>query len=507
MTEILEVKARLWGSYLLFLQTFFLKITGREFALSKPVGRESHFITVSRALTKVAREETNRLIINVPPGHGKSTMVSYWVAWMLSRYPDSQFMYISYSKTIATKHTEIIRRIISHPLYRSLFDVSLDRASTAKDSFLTNYGGSIRAFGSAGSITGQDAGLPNLDRFSGALIMDDMHKPDEVHSDTLRENVIHNYSETIMQRMRSPTVPMVFIGQRLHEGDLPQHLLEGFDGFTWDTVILKALDGAQNALYPELHSKEMLLKRQDTDIYVFSGQFQQSPVPAGGTLFTEKMFPVLDEEPDIKFSFITADTAETDKTYNDATVFSFFGIYEIENDGRKTGQFGLHWIDCIELRVEPKDLQDEFMSFWSQCMLHEVAPLTCVIEKKSTGVTLSSVLSEIRGLKVIDVKRTRASGSKTTRFLEMQQHIASKFVSFTYGAKHIPLCVKHMTKITANDTHRFDDIADTLYDGVKSGLIDKTLYQKPKHDVSKLLASMSQRKKQINRQKVARWQR
>jgi len=53
------------------------------------------------------------------------------------------------------------------------------------------------------------------------LLWDDMHKPDEVHSDTMRQSVIDNYSETILQRPRGPNAPMIFIGQRLHEADLP----------------------------------------------------------------------------------------------------------------------------------------------------------------------------------------------------------------------------------------------------------------------------------------------
>ena len=39
------------------------------------------------------------------------------------------------------------------------------------------------------------------------------------------------------------------------------------------------------------------------------------------------------------------------------------------------------------------------------------------------------------------------------------------------------MCIEHMSKITANDTHRYDDIADTVYDAVRLGLIDGTIVQ------------------------------
>ncbi len=72
--------------------------------------------------------------------------------------------------------------------------------------------------------------LPGLERFSGAVIIDDAHKPDEVHSDTIRQSVIDNYRETIQQRCRGINVPIIFIGQRLHEDDLAAYLINAKDG-------------------------------------------------------------------------------------------------------------------------------------------------------------------------------------------------------------------------------------------------------------------------------------
>lgn len=470
--------SELKGSLLTFTQFFYPILTGREFIISKPLGRESHFITISRELSYAFRLEipSQRLIINVPPGHGKSTLLIFWVAWALAQYPDSKFLYISYSKSLSAKHTETIKRIISLRQYKYLFGVEIRYDSKAKEYFQTTAGGAVAAFGSGGAIVGTDAGLPGLNRFSGALIIDDAHKIDEAHSDVIRENVINNYRETMQQRGRGVNVPYIYLGQRVHEGDLANHLLTGEDGYNWKPVILQSIDKAGNALYPEAFPLEMLLIKQDKDPYVFASQFQQNPIPAGGALFKKEWFPILDREPKILCTFITADTAETDKTYNDATAFSFWGLYEIENFGRPTGEMALHWIDCMEIRVEPKDLKDSFIEFYAECMRHPVPPLLAAIEKKSTGVTLVSTLKEIRGMSIRQIERSRASGSKTQRFLEMQPFISRGYVSFTDGAKHIDLCINHMVKITANQTHRFDDLSDTLSDAVRLALIDKTIY-------------------------------
>lgn len=439
------------------------------------MGRESHIITICRELVKCANLDSLRTIINVPPGHGKSTLLAFWVAWCLAKYPDSRFLYISYAQTLAATHTDTIRRIMLMREYRELFHVELRSDSKAKDYFQTTAGGAVAAFGSAGAITGRDGGLPGLNRMSGAVIMDDMHKPDEAHSDTMREKVIQNYRDTVQQRARGIYVPFIGIGQRLHEADLWAYLLNGEDGHEWRRVILKSIDESGNALYPEAFPLSMLRIRQEKDIYVFAAQHQQDPQPAGGSVLKADWFPIMDFEPEILMTFITADTAETDKSYNDATVFSFWGIYEIETMGRKTKDYGLHWIDCAELRIEPKDLKDAFIDFWQDCMRHPVAPLLAAIEKKSTGVTLVSVLSELRGIQIRNIERNRSSGSKTQRFLECQPYIASKLISFTKDAKHMERCITHCTKITANDSHRHDDIMDTLSDAIKIALIDKSL--------------------------------
>lgn len=472
--------AELKGSFLQFTRFFYKLLNGRDFIIPNPPGREPHVITIAKALTKASRLELpcQRLWISVPPGHGKSTLLVYWVAWTMAQYPDSKFLYISYSISLASKHTETIKRILQLPHYRYLFDVEIRHDARGKEFFQTKQGGAVAAFGSTGSIVGTDSGLPGLDRFSGALLLDDLHKIDEAHSDTIRNSVINNYRETIQQRTRGINVPIIGIGQRVHEDDIAAHLLAGKDGYNWEHVMLKALDDVGNPLYPEAFPLEMLRIKEERDPYVFASQFQQNPIPAGGALFKKDWFVLLPEIPKMLFTFITADTAETDKSYNDATAFSFWGVYEIENAGQKTGQYGLHWLNCWELRVEPKDLKDEFLSFYADCMLFSVKPLIAAIEKKSTGVTLISTLQDIRGLQIMDVKRTKASGSKTQRFIEMQPYIASKLISFTEGARHANMCIEHMSKITANDTHKHDDIADNCYDSIKIALIDKTIIRK-----------------------------
>lgn len=502
-------KAQMLGSLLYFTQVMFQLKMGRPFALSHPIGRESHHIEVCRELTKVFRGETTRLMINLPPGHYKSTLLQYFVAWAWAHYPDCNFLYISYAWDEASKNTAVIRSILEMPEYYEFFGVKIHPEFSAKDDFKTIQGGTCKAYGSNGAVTGKDAGFANCDRFNGGLIIDDFHKPSEVRSDQIRQGAIDNYYATITQRVRSPNTSRIILGQCLHEQDFYSHVAEGKEGYDWHRVKLEGLDAAENALDPNVKTAPELIKMREIDPYNFWAQYQQNPQPLGGGIFKVDNFYTIDHEPEYVITFITADTAETDKTWNDATVFSFWGIYKI-NDHMRTpiDKFAIHWIDCMEIRVEPKDLESQFLSFYGLCCMHKSPPSFAAIEKKSTGVTLLSVLSKIRGLDVRHIDRDITSKSKIDRYFEIQPYINKKLVSLpTYG-KHTNMCIEHCRKITANNTHRHDDIADTLYDAVKIGLINPAIINA--HGRVKngsISAEIANQMDKISRMRTELWQR
>ena len=458
---------------------YFYKLrTHREFHIRPGQNRQPVAMVFADAIEKAFRGDPKykRLIFQCPPRYGKTELCIGAVSWGYALYPDSNFIYTSYNKEISTKSTKTIKRTLELREYQSMYGIELMGDSKASDNFETNHGGSCVGVGALGSLTGRGAGVPDVDRFGGAIIIDDIHKPSDIHSDKYRDSVKNWWFETLLSRVNSEKTPIIVIGQSLHEDDLIENLKNGLDGENWKVITLPALDSINNALMPDMHTAEKLLKMKETNPYVFSAQYQQEPIPAGGGLYKKDWFyPLLDDIPDIMHTFITCDTAETDKTYNDATVFSFWGIYKQKIGDIQTDQLALHWLDCVELRIEPKDLQNELMSFYADCMRFHVKPSAIAIEKKSTGVTLASNLQTIPGLKIIEIQRTRAGGSKSTRFIEMQPYIASKRISLHKNANHNSICIDHMCKITANDTHRHDDIADTCYDAVKLALIDQGL--------------------------------
>lgn len=472
LDTLMRFKCKLLGSFSEFLRYCFYQRTGRYFEFGQPEGRESHHITIAKALTNVFHGKSKRLIINVPPRYSKTEMLINWVSWCLARYPDSQFLYVSYAKEIAKKQTATIKNIATHHKFQRLFNLSLCGDTQSKAHFETTAQGSIYGVGAGGDITGRGAGLKNVNRCGGAIVIDDIIKPVEAPSDTIRESINDWYMNTMRSRINSVDTPIVYIGQRVHEDDLAGRLLSGWDGDSWDQVVLPALDDNCNPLWPQFQDREYLLKLKATSPYNFAAQYQQIPQPEGGGLFKSEWFLCLEEKPTIETVFITVDTAETSKHYNDASVFSFWGVYRPSHD---SSMLCLHWLDCVEDWWEPKDLQPAFLEFYRRCRIFwsRDIPIPAYIEKKSTGVTLVSVLESLQGVTVIPIERDRTS--KTIRFLAAQPFIANHQVTLPLNAQHTKRCIDHMSKITTNNTHRYDDIADTCADAVRLALKEKQI--------------------------------
>jgi hypothetical protein len=467
-----RIKEQLISSTLFFTQYFYKARTGKDFILSHPPGRLSHQLIINDELLLVEKGKTKNLILNTPGRSGKTEIICHWIARMFAIFPKSSWLYISVTHNLATDATIIIRDIIRNPYYKFFFGVELREDSQSKHRFTTTAGGSIEAIGAGGTITGKGAGIMGSKTFGGAIVIDDIMNPEDALSDVVRSGMNRWYMSSIYDRVNSINTPRLYIGHRLHEDDLSGNLSKMPD---WKTVTIPALDIHGNSFFPEKIPKEELLTIKGLDPYIFAAKYQQNPSPPGGILFKEEDFPLFDKEPEIESTFITADTAETDKTFNDATVFSFWGVYRVSNQYIPTNIYALHWISCVELRVEPAYLEAEFMQFWASCMTHRVKPEFAAIEKKSTGTTLLSILKHMQGIKVLEIDRNVAAGSKSARFLSMQPYISQHLVSLPRYGKHTYRCLEHMKKITPNGMQRFDDIADTCYDAIKLALIDKTV--------------------------------
>lgn len=282
-----ESKIYLQWNFKAYVHYIFHAVSGREFKWNH------HHDVISDALMRVFAGKTTRLIINLPPRYTKTLLaIECFASWAFGHNPSSEFLHSSYSAVLAAKNSYAIRNIVQHPAYRMIFDnVELSDDSTARHWWKTSQGGTFYASGAEGTITGFGAGAVSADIFSGAYLLDDVHKALEAkRSAVSRQMVIDWFQGTVETRLNSQETPIILIMQRLHEDDLSGWLLGGGNGEHWEHVCLPAIQPDGSALWPDKHSIAELHRMQASKPYDFAGQYMQRPVPIGGGMVKEAWF-------------------------------------------------------------------------------------------------------------------------------------------------------------------------------------------------------------------------
>jgi hypothetical protein len=129
----------------------------------------AHIKMIADKLTAVKEGSCKRLIINMPPRHGKSHLTSkIFPAWYIGNNPKAQFIIASYAATLATEFSRWIRNTTKDQYYQDIFDVKLKDDSQAADRWETSEGGVMVGAGVGGAITGRGADLsPAGERAAG----------------------------------------------------------------------------------------------------------------------------------------------------------------------------------------------------------------------------------------------------------------------------------------------------------------------------------------------------
>src|SRR5262249_41680092 len=104
------------------------------------------------------RGEIDRLMLLVPPRHGKSELASRrFPAWFLGRDPTRHFISASANFSLAEEFGRDVRNLVRSEEYGQVFDVRLAEDSQARGRWNTEQGGSYYAVGVGGSLYGRGA--------------------------------------------------------------------------------------------------------------------------------------------------------------------------------------------------------------------------------------------------------------------------------------------------------------------------------------------------------------
>lgn len=320
--EDLVLKAKCEKSLLFFARYIYFENFNRKFKTYL------HVLIIVGYLERVFNGEIKRLIINIPPRYFKTELaVKIFVAWCMAKNQEARFIHLTYSDELAMDNSSFIKEYIESEAFQRLWPMELKKDSKSKKKWYNSHGGGVYAAAANGPVTGFGAGVAGSEKFAGALIIDDSIKPNDAESETKRKAVNNRYNTTHRNRVNDRNTPIIVIGQRLHEEDLPGFLLAGGSKEDWVHLNLPALDEDNEPLCPEIHTFDELEVLRQSDKYMFAGQYMQTPSPAEGGEWKKAWFPIVNRlaVPDNVVWDLYIDGAYTDKTKNDPTGFQIQG--------------------------------------------------------------------------------------------------------------------------------------------------------------------------------------
>ncbi|MFZ5856772.1 MAG: terminase large subunit domain-containing protein [Chloroflexota bacterium] len=278
------------------------------------------------------KQGIGRLMIFMPPQHGKSQLASrHFPAWLLGLLPDSRIILTSYGESLATTHSRYIRDQVTSDEYQAVFgsksdkiwpvELSSDSRSTEAWDLAKPYRGGVKAAGVGGGITGLPAHL---------FIIDDPFKNREEAESEGRRDLVDDWFKSAARTRLRPNAAVVIFHTRWHQDDLAGRLMQRMvsDPLTsqYEIVCMPALalekypteeeqrkmmregvflpladplgrsGGA--ALCPEWYDEAWLAStKADVGLYDFEALYQQSPYAREGNMFKREWFTKVSQGP------------------------------------------------------------------------------------------------------------------------------------------------------------------------------------------------------------------
>jgi predicted phage terminase large subunit-like protein len=263
-----------------------------------------HLELLNRKLIELSERKIKRLIVTMPPRHGKSQLCSrYYPAQYLGKNPDHRVILCSYEANFAAEWGGRARDILTEH-GRELFGVRVRDDRSARDdwSIEGREGGMVTA-GVGGPITGRGANL---------LIIDDPVKNSaEANSETYRDRTWEWWLSTALTRLE-PDGVVLLVMTRWHEDDLAGRLIkqnttrqnedEEADDENWEILNLPAIAEEDDQLGREPGEalwidrwpiKKLLRRMKRLGTYVWNALFQQRPSPPEGNYFKREWFKIV----------------------------------------------------------------------------------------------------------------------------------------------------------------------------------------------------------------------
>jgi len=341
-----------------------------------------HHKLMADKFERIARGESKRVIINMPPRHTKSEFASFLLpSWFLGKYPEKKVIQTSHTAELAVGFGRKVRNLVGSDVYKDVFpDVGLQADSKAAGRWSTNKGGEYFAIGVGGAVTGKGADL---------LIIDDPHSEQEAKlamtDPTIFDSVYEWYTSGPRQRLQ-PGGSIVIVMTRWSTKDLTGRILkssvEDEKVNEWEVIELPALLPSGNPLWPEFWPiEELEALKAELPLPKWNAQYQQKPTSEEGAIIKREWWRrwESDRPPPCEFMIQSWDTAFTKNNRSDYSACTTWGVFH-PDEGPDAHVILL---DAFKERMEFPELKRKAFE-----MYKDWEPDAFVVEAKAAGAPL-----------------------------------------------------------------------------------------------------------------------
>ena len=320
-----------------------------------------HLVVLARELEAIERGENQRLLVMMPPRHGKSTLATVrFSSHYILQHPERSIIMASHGERLATIFGRRARNILLMDKIRALYpDVELASDAKAADLWTTNHGGTFLSAGIQGAITGFGA-----DHF---VIDDPIRKWEEAASPHYRESVWQWWQAEAYTRLE-PSATVSVVMTPWHHDDFAARLVaqDEYGGDQWRVLRFPAIAEQHDilgrkpgdALWPARYPVEELERIQhNMSPREWNALYQLRPAPPEGHIF--KWWPRYQELPaDITGILIGLDTAFTQKERSDYTAVSAWAVTGTGDAQR------LHLVAALRWKLETPEAERHINVFF-----------------------------------------------------------------------------------------------------------------------------------------------
>jgi predicted phage terminase large subunit-like protein len=435
------------------VQTKFLAFVMKAFATlnkGRRLGNDKYLKLLAQTLTRVTTGETKRLVVSMPPRHGKTFMGSICLsAWILAHDASAKILLLSYGQDLADRIAYAIRDILRSEWFQQAFHTRVKKDRAKLMDFVTTDGGGVRSLSIEGGVTGLGADF---------IIIDDPVEIKDCDNAKRLERVNHLFDDEIQTRLDRPKKGcIVIIAHRISENDLPGHVLQKGG---WEQLKLPLIarrrrkydlgDGEVwkrkkgELLRPEAFTKRDVQRLRDSEQPGFETLQQQNPGGSDRLRIKATYFPTF-QSAELQMRelpvVLSIDPGQKGGPKNSFTVIQAWA----PKDGG-------------HLLLDQWREQTTYTEFRSQArrFIREYRPSVVLIEATGQGPALMSDIKPPNGMQLVPIT---PSGDKVERLRKHRRTIRRSLIQLPQGA---PWYDEFISEATQFPYGPFDDQMDAL---------------------------------------------